>query len=298
MSVNIWAWRADDGIHVGLSENAAQEVLDLTVAFGARSGEELWQEVLRQGTDGLRALLGRGGERIDLRGKELVFPFAVSEIWAAGVTYERSRDARREESQGFDAIYLKVYDAERPELFYKLNGRRMAQPGETMGLRPDAHWHVPEPELTVLLGPDGEIFGYTCGNDLSARDVEAANPLYLPQAKIFHKSASLGPSVALAETVDPAALNIALTIRREGEEVFRGEVSTRRMRRTPRELVHYLGLAWPLEPWTALMTGTGIVPPDDFALQDGDEMIIHIDGIGSLVNDVRVIAPDWVGVAR
>ncbi|MGC8489603.1 MAG: fumarylacetoacetate hydrolase family protein, partial [Clostridia bacterium] len=208
----------------------------------------------------------------------------------------RSRDAREDESQGWDALYRHVYDAPRPEIFFKHPGFRMAQPNEPMGIRPDARWHVPEPELSVVIGPDGGIFGFTAGNDLSARDLEGTNPLYLPQAKMFHKSASLGPSVAIVDSLDANQLEIACTITRGGLRLFSGTTTTSLIRRPLEELVRVLGYAWPLEPWTVLMTGTGIVPPDDVALQDGDEIAISITGIGTLTNPVRTISRDWMRV--
>lgn len=292
MGLNIWGWREGSATVIGLSEGPSPKVLDLR-SIGIGDADELFRAVRAYGLGHLASALRTHPERRELLESDVVFPLPVSEIWAAGVTYERSRDARRDESEGSQAMYLKVYDAERPELFFKHTGRRMAGPGEVMGIRPDASWHVPEPELTVVLGPDGEIFGFTCGNDLSSRDIEAANPLYLPQAKIFHKSASLGPSVALAGTVDPRAMEIRLEIRRDGESAFKGAISTARMKRTVEELASYAGRAWPLEPWTCLMTGTGIVPPDEFALQQGDEMEISIDAIGTLRNSVRTISLDW-----
>lgn len=295
MGLNIWGWREGSGVAIGLSDGPSPNVLDLR-SVGITDAGELFRTVQAHGIPYLEAALRSHDERRELAAGEIVFPLPVSEIWAAGVTYERSRDARRDESEGSEAMYLKVYEAERPELFFKHTGRRMAGHGETMGIRSDAAWHVPEPELTVVLGPDGEIFGFTCGNDLSSRDIEAANPLYLPQAKIFHKSASLGPSVALRGTIDPRALEIRLEIRRGADAAFTGAISTARMKRTVEELAAYAGRAWPLEPWTCVMTGTGIVPPDDFALQEGDVMEISIDGIGTLRNTVRTISTDWARI--
>ena len=295
MGLNIWGWCEGGEVHLGISEGPVPHVLELS-RIGIGDADTLYAAVRAQGTAGLATALRTDPVRRRIEAHELVFPLPVSEIWAAGVTYERSRDARRDESQGFDAMYLKVYDAVRPELFFKGTGRRMAGPNETMGIRPDAHWHVPEPELTVILSPDGGIFGFTCGNDLSSRDIEAENPLYLPQAKIFHKSAALGPSVVLAGTADPQAMRITLEIQRDGASVFSGSVGTERMKRTVDDISSYLGIAWPLEPWTALMTGTGIVPPDAFALQDGDEIAIEIDAIGTLRNSVRTIASDWASL--
>lgn len=279
-------------MRLGLSEGPTARVLDLQ-SVGIDSAEAVFRVWQEGGARAFLKLLTGTMERIDLRSEVLVFPWAVSEIWGAGVTYERSRDARRDESEGWEDLYLNVYEAERPEIFFKHPGHRMAGPGDDMGLRPDAHWHVPEPELAVVVGPDGGIFGVTAGNDLSARDVEAANALYLPQAKVFHKSASLGPSIALYGTVDATSLTIRLTIARNAATIFSGSTSTALMRRSLEDLVHYTAYAWPLEPWTVIMTGTGIVPPDDFTLADGDEISIAIDNIGVLHNRVRTISPDW-----
>lgn len=295
MGLNVWGVAHGQGtpVALGLSEGPVPTVLELA-AVGIPDAAAFFAKWQQDGPEGLADLMRQHPARRQLGAEDLCFPFPVSDIWAAGVTYERSREAREEESEGFQALYTKVYDAERPELFYKHAGSRMAQPGEMMGIRPDAEWHVPEPELTVVLGPDGSILGFTVGNDLSSRDIEAANPLYLPQAKIFYKSASLGPSVALAGTLDPKALEIRCEITRGDRVVFDGNTSTARMRRSVEELVGYAGVAMPLPPWTCLMTGTGIVPPDAFALAEGDVVSISISGIGTLRNPVRTITPDWI----
>lgn len=222
------------------------------------------------------------------------FAHRLSEVWAAGVTYEQSRSARERESRGGEDFYRRVYDADRPELFFKAPGCRVAGPGDTLGLRPDSRWTVPEPELVAILAPDGQIFGYTVGNDLSARDIEGENPLYLPQAKIFHQSAAMGPALVLAGGFEADNARIGMAIERAGHTIVEEATSTARMRRSIPELIDYLARAWPLAPWTALMTGTGIVPPDAFKLQDGDVIRITIAGIGTLVNPVRTISREWV----
>lgn len=227
-----------------------------------------------------------------------ILPLEVTEVWAAGVTYEQSRDAREAETVSGHDIYARVYDAPRPELFWKGAGSHVAGPFEVIGLRPDATWHVPEAELTVILDDQGDIWGYTIGNDVTARDLEAENPLYLPQAKLFYHSAAVGPAVALAETVDPYALTITCEIWRHQQCRWRAQVETRRLRRRIEELVAWLGRAWPLAPWTAVMTGTGLVPPDDVALEDGDEVRIGIPPMGVLVNRARRIDPSWVAVRK
>lgn len=300
MALTFWSWR-DGAPRLGISDSGPKAVLDL--AFLDRrltSLTTLWKHLQRVERDKwdvwLTELLAVHSERENIEGCAWHFPAPVSDVWTAGVTYERSRDARTEETDGAEDLYWRVYTADRPEIFYKGHGERLAAPGAFMGLRRDATWHVPEPELAVLLGPDGKIFGFTVANDLSARDIEGANPLYLPQAKIFHRSGAGGPSVALASTIDSSALDIQLDVVRQGASVFRGAVRTTQMSRSVEDLVSWLGKEWELMPWTILMTGTGIVPHATFALQDGDEMVITITGIGTLRNVARRIAPDWARV--
>ncbi|PSR22529.1 MAG: fumarylacetoacetate hydrolase [Sulfobacillus acidophilus] len=227
-----------------------------------------------------------------------IVPVEVTEVWAAGVTYELSRDAREKETTSAQSLYAKVYEATRPELFWKGLGSQAAGPFEPIGLRPDATWHVPEPELTVVLDDQGAIWGYTIGNDMTARDLEADNPLYLPQAKLFYRSAALGPAMVLADTVDPYALTITCEIWRHEMRIWQAEVTTAHMRRRTDELVAWLGRAWPIAPFSAVMTGAGLVPPDDVALEDGDEVRIEILPIGVLVNHARRIEPSWVAVVK
>lgn len=300
MALTLWSWEAG-GPRLGISDSGPGQVLDLAeVDRGWFTLEALWDRLCCLDRMGritwLRELLSANPQRVNIGAYAHRFPAPVSEVWAAGVTYERSRDARTEETEGAEAFYRKVYTAERPEIFYKGSGPRLAAPGAEMGLRRDATWHVPEPELGVLLDPRGEVFGFTVANDLSSRDLEGANPLYLPQAKLFHKSGALGPSVALEGTLDPYALAIRLEVVRQGATVYVGEVSTAKMRRTIEELVNCLRREWEVLPWTALMTGTGIVPPTTFALEDRDLMAISIEGIGTLSNRARRIGPDWAHV--
>lgn len=238
------------------------------------------------------------GERLvgdSISGLELLVPVEAQEVWAAGVTYERSRQARNyEATEGKldrETFYDKVYDAPRPEIFFKSTGARLANPGETLGLRSDSFWQVPEPELGIVLGKDGTIWGYTVGNDMSCRDIEGENPLYLPQAKIWRKSCSIGPAVRLAGTVaNPYDLEIVCRIERDGQEVFRGSANTGQLKRKLDELVHYLALDNELLDGTVLLTGTCIVPPNDFTLQEGDRIAISITGIGELSNPVMPAA--------
>ncbi len=213
-------------------------------------------------------------------------PIVSQEVWAAGVTYFRSRTARMEESKdaGGGSFYDRVYAAERPEIFFKATPQRVAQPGQAMHLRSDSKWMVPEPELTLCINSRGEIIGYTVGNDLSCRDIEGENPLYLPQAKCFKLCAALGPAI-LIQTEPPApTTRIHLQIDRAGAAVFEGETTVSQLKRTPQELAGFLYRDNTFPCGSFLMTGTGVVPGDDFTLQSGDVIKITIDGIGTLVN--------------
>ncbi len=216
-------------------------------------------------------------------------PVDSQEVWAAGVTYERSRVARQAEAIDGGDIYARVYTAERPELFFKAQGWRVVGPGGMVGLRADSRWTVPEPELAVVLNPALETVGFAVGNDMSSRDIEGANPLYLPQAKVYTGSCALGPGIALTPASGWPATTIRLTIWREGAVAFAGEVSTGRIHRTLDDLIGYLGRSNTFPDGVVLLTGTGIVPPDDFALRAGDEIEISIDGIGTLRNPAGVV---------
>ncbi len=220
----------------------------------------------------------------------LVRPIDPPEVWCAGVTYERSRDARIEES-GSD-VYALVYDADRPELFLKdAQCRRTVGPNEPVAIRSDATWNVPEPEIGVVLGHDLEIVGYTIGNDVSSRDIEGANPLYLPQAKVFAAACAIGPAVYIPEDWD-APLSIEMTIRDAGgAELFSGRTSTATMKRSFPDLVSWLVRDNPVPAGSVLLTGTGLVPPDDFTLLPGHVVEIHVPEIGTLTNPV-VVATD------
>jgi 2-dehydro-3-deoxy-D-arabinonate dehydratase len=197
------------------------------------------------------------------------------EVWASGVTYERSREARRAESGEGDA-YDKVYEAERPELFFKAQGWRVVGHGGAVRVREDSSWDVPEPELVLVLNGRMEAVGYTAGNDVSSRDIEGANSLYLPQAKVYDGSCALGPGLAVTDGTDLGDVQIRMEIRRGGETVFEGEVSTAQMRRTPEELAEYLGRELSFPAGAFLMTGTGIVPPEEFTLQAGDVVKVSV----------------------
>jgi 2-dehydro-3-deoxy-D-arabinonate dehydratase len=219
---------------------------------------------------------------------ELLAPIGTQEVWAAGVTYYRSRSARIEESKdaGGGTFYDRVYAAERPELFFKATARRVVSPGAPVRIRSDASWSVPEPELTLLLLPDGNIVGYTVGNDMSSRDIEGENPLYLPQAKVYDGSCALGPCVLIPDRPMPRSTSIALAIMRHGQIAFAGETTLAELKRDPRELASYLFRDNTFPSGAYLMTGTGIVPDDGFTLASGDVVEIHIEGIGTLRNPV------------
>ena len=218
----------------------------------------------------------------------LTAPIGAQEIWAAGVTYLRSREARMEESKdaGGGDFYAKVYEADRPELFFKATAYRTVGPGDVVRIRKDSQWNVPEPELTLFICSQGTIEGYTVGNDMSSRDIEGENPLYLPQAKSYNGSAAIGPCLYISEApIHPDSL-IRLEIQRQTELVFSGEISINRMKRKHEELVEYLFRETSFPNGVYLMTGTGIVPPDHFTLKPGDEVKISIENIGTLVNTV------------
>jgi 2-dehydro-3-deoxy-D-arabinonate dehydratase len=216
---------------------------------------------------------------------ELLLPIEPPEVWCAGVTYERSRDARVEESAAKD-VYTLVYDAERPELFLKDAAcRRTVGPGAPIGVRSDSSWDVPEPEIGLVLGADGSIEGVTIGNDVSSRDIEGANPLYLPQAKVYAGACSLGPAVLSPVPDEPLEIRMRIADA-EGRELFAGETSTARMKRSFEELVGFLLRDNPVPTGSVLLTGTGLVPPDDFTLEPGHVVEIHVPGIGTLANPV------------
>ena len=227
------------------------------------------------------------GSPVPLASLEYLAPVDRQEIWAAGVTYKRSKVARQEESKGAAHFYDLVYSAARPELFLKATPERVVGHGAKIRVRADSKWNVPEPELTLVVSPDLRIVGFTVGDDVSSRDIEGENPLYLPQAKVYAGSASVGPFVTLAKDMPPLAeVGIKLVIRRGGKVGFEGTTSVSQMARTPEDLVSWLGRENEFPHGVLLMTGTGIVPPDEFSLTSGDVVDITIDGIGTLTNPV------------
>jgi 2-dehydro-3-deoxy-D-arabinonate dehydratase len=239
--------------------------------------------------EGLPVLLrtvARAGVPLPRRPRNLLAPIGSQEVWAAGVTYQRSRTARMSESKktGGSDFYDRVYNAERPELFMKATPHRVVGSGAAMHLRRDSRWMVPEPELTLAVDRRGRIFGYTIGNDLSCRDIEGENPLYLPQAKTFTACAALGPGIFVTGRPLPRSTSIAIDIRRRGQSVFRGATKISEMRKPLRTLVDYLYRDNSFPVGCLLMTGTGIVPSGRFKLRRGDEVRITIAPIGTLVN--------------
>ncbi len=208
----------------------------------------------------------------------------TQEVWAAGVTYVRSREARVAESSTAD-LYQKVYEAERVEVFFKAVGWRVMGDGDAVRVRRDSGWSVPEPELTLLINRAGEIVGYTAGNDVSSRDIEGQNPLYLPQAKIYDGACALGPGVVIASADSMRSLPVRMTIERGGEVVFEGETSTSKLKRSLEEMVRWLTRELSFPEGVFLMTGTGVVPPDDFSLRLGDKVRIEVGAL-TLENQV------------
>lgn len=221
--------------------------------------------------------------------KEILPPIGNQELWACGVTYLRSKIGRQEEAKnaGGGDFYAKVYEAERPEVFFKSTSHRIVGHNDFVRIRKDSTWNVPEPELTLVVTSSGKIIGYTIGNDMSSRSIEGENPLYLPQAKTYDGCAALGPCIYVPEKSLDLNSNIHLEIIRSNKKVFEGDVSINKMKRTPEELVSFVYRECSFPNGCLIMTGTGIVPPNDFTLKSGDEIKISIDNIGTLVNCVR-----------
>lgn len=224
---------------------------------------------------------------------ELLPPIGSQEVWAAGVTYLRSRDARMDESKDSGAAdcYQRVYEAERPELFFKSFPHRVAGHEQEVYIRKDSTWNVPEPELALFINSKGSIQAYTIGNDMSSRSIEGENPLYLPQAKVYERSAALGPGLYILEQPIAVDTSIRLTITRNGTSMYEGSTRLSNMKRSLPELVQYLCREYYFPTGSFLMTGTSLVPPNDFTLQKGDVVVIEIDGIGILKNHVGVFNP-------
>ncbi|RPI22720.1 MAG: 2-hydroxyhepta-2,4-diene-1,7-dioate isomerase [Acidobacteria bacterium] len=220
---------------------------------------------------------------------KLLPPIDGQEVWAAGVTYFRSRTARMEESSqaGGQSFYDRVYEADRPELFFKSTAHRTVTHNQTVAIRRDSSWSVPEPELALVVDSRARLIGYTVGNDMSARDIEGANPLYLPQAKVYDRSCSLGPGLLITSEPLPGSTDIQLTIRRQEEDIFTGATRISEMKRSPEELIEYLFRQNSFPRGCFLLTGTGIVPPNNLSIRPGDTIRISIEPIGTLINQVE-----------
>jgi len=272
-------------VRVGLVE--ARSVRDLT-AIGVRRLHDLL-EAADLGEQLARARQAALPEW-PLDQVQLLTPVETQEIWAAGVTYLRSKQARMEESDFSARAYDRVYEAARPEIFFKAVPEKVVSPGEAVGIRGDARWSVPEPELTLVINSSGTIVGFTIGNDMSSRDIEGENLLYLPQAKIYANSCAIGPWVVVGtREADARQWTIRLEIDRGHETVFAGETRVDQIKRTFGELVEYLFRSQAFPRGAMLLTGAGIVPPDSFTLADGDRVRITISGVGTLENPVRVV---------
>ena len=277
---------ADAGIRVGLITDD-DTLLDLTAG-----GIDRMQDLLERAdlTDELARLTGAGLQQHRLEDVRLLAPVESQEVWAAGVTYLRSKQARMVESDFSADAYDRVYEAARPELFFKSMPEKVVSPGDAVGIRSDARWNVPEPELALVINSSGRIVGFTIGNDMSSRDIEGENVLYLPQAKIYARSCAVGPWIVVGPGEDDAReWTIQLDIQRRGEQVFAGETRASQIKRSFAELVEYLFRSQQFPNGVVLLTGAGVIPPDAFTLAGGDRVRITISGVGTLENPVAVI---------
>jgi 2-dehydro-3-deoxy-D-arabinonate dehydratase len=262
-------------------------VLDLSAAGVEQLEELLEAENL---SSQMSRLVNQTHTRYGVRNVKLLPPVDRQEVWAAGVTYQRSKTARMEESKDSASVYDKVYAAPRPELFFKAIPEKVVAPNEPIGIRKDANWSVPEPELALVFNSKGRIVGYTIGNDMSSRDIEGENPLYLPQAKVYNKSCALGPVVKTGVVeAEVRTWTIHLRVQRGTKVVFQGETSIGQIKRKFEELGSYLFKSQQFPHGVVLLTGTGIVPPDNFTLQAADVVRISISGIGALENSVVLV---------
>lgn len=286
--MKIGRFRSTTGaVHVGLLSADGQSVADL-----ASAGLTTLQQIL-EAPDAL-ALLAEAATRPlpsqPVAAVRWLAPVERQEVWAAGVTYLRSKAARMEESDFSATAYDRVYAAERPEIFFKALGEKVVGPGEQVGIRRDARWNVPEPELALVLNSRGAVVGVTIGNDMSSRDIEGENLLYLPQAKVYDRSCALGPFIELGVTeAQMRTRQLSIAIRRGGAEVFAGETSLNQLKRSFAELAGWLGRSQSFPHGAVLLTGTGVVPPETFTLAAGDEVAITLVGLGTLTNTVEVV---------
>lgn len=270
---------------VGFVRNGQVFLLNFSLGFGYSCLSDILHA-----PDPLKAieeLVDQGQTTFPVGSRHLLAPIDRQEVWAAGVTYKRSKVAREQESKGAASFYDKVYEAARPELFFKATADRVVRTGDMVRVRKDSRWSVPEPELALYISPDMRIVGYSIGNDMSARDIEGENPLYLPQAKVYNQSCALGPVVTLAAGMPARQLiHIDLRIERGAKIAFEGGTRLTEMARSLESLVDWLGIDNSFPHGVVLLTGTGIVPPDDFTLESGDKITIEVTGIGRLVNTV------------
>ena len=270
---------------VAMVEETGVRPLDLSRSSGCDS----LMDILNSDDPGGLAttLLAPGTDLIPNQSVQFLAPIDSQEVWAAGVTYKRSQVARMDESESAASHYDQVYTADRPELFLKATPRRVSGPGQPVRVRSDSRWSVPEPELALVVNPHLQLVGFTIGNDMSARDIEGENPLYLPQAKVYNQCCGLGPAILIAdEPLDRESTQITLSITRAEQEIFRATTDIGQMARTFDDLIGWLGKENDLPDGAFLLTGTGIVPPDEFSLADGDRVTIEITGIGQLTNPV------------
>lgn len=283
--MKICRFEAGGEVRIGIVKDDV--VVDLTSA-GIRSLQAVLED---EDPAGFVAGLDDGSlPRVSREDISLLPPIERQEVWAAGVTYLRSKAARMEESDFSASAYDKVYDADRPEIFFKSVAEKVVGPGGAVGIRSDASWNVPEPELALVINSKGRIVGHTVGNDMSSRDIEGENLLYLPQAKIYSRSCALGPWITLG--TDEAAVrewNIQLSIKRAGAEVFAGETSVSQIKRSLAELAEYLFRSQEFPHGAVLLTGTGVIPPESFTLAEEDVVEINISGVGTLWNAVVVV---------
>ena len=278
---------ADNQVRIGLAKGD-NALLDLSPA-GIESITALLES--DNPTERLADLSESDLPEVPLADVTLLSPIEVQEVWAAGVTYLRSKDARMEESDFSATAYDRVYDATRPELFFKSLPEKVVACGEPVGIRADAQWSVPEPELVLMMNSRGEIAGYAVGNDMSSRDIEGENPLYLPQAKTYDGSCAIGAEILLRDTIPDPETRIDMEIVRDGVAVFRDTTSLAKLKRTPYELASFLYRYNTFPDGCFLMTGTGIVPPDGFTLKADDRVTIAIESIGKLTNTVGSFEP-------
>lgn len=240
--------------------------------------------------DTVQKLIDAAGTPTELEDNSRLCPIEAQEVWAAGVTYMRSKKARMEESDFSAIAYDKVYEADRPEIFFKSIASKVVGSQEAVGIRADATWNVPEPELTFVMNSKGAIAGYTIGNDMSSRDIEGENLLYLPQAKVYDRSAAIGPRIRIGvEEEEVRSWTIGITIERNGKPVFQGSTSVDQIKRSFHELASYLFRSQTFPSGVMLMTGTGVVPDESFTLTQGDKIRIDVSGIGTLINHVITV---------